>query len=99
MLLTIYKSRRDQNGNVYYAVELSDKGSLIKHGTIAANNVQSLDCRENLKWETVEKELPIREFNRMVKGWEYLGCSWEDIKANLVSGYSQEDKDKFLNKV
>ena len=84
-LLTIYSSRRDKHGNVYYAVRLriNDNGHSIT-GVIGADNIDTLDCREHLHWHIERCELPIREFDYLTKPWEYVGCSWEDIKGSLL---------------
>lgn len=81
--LTIYNSRRDVYGNVYYAVELTDEGRTLGHGLISADNISTIDCRERLLWHIQRQELPIRQYNRMVKDWPYIGCTWNDIEANL----------------
>lgn len=84
--LTVYHSRRDVYGNVYHAITWrdADTGQAVS-GTISADNVSTVDCRENLKWHVSYEELPIRQFNRLTKGWGYLGCTWEDIKQALIT--------------
>ena len=87
-VLTIYNSRRDMYGNVYHAVSLHSQATqpaegATLNGTIAAENVDTRDCREVLDWYIERRELPIREYNRMVKGWPHLGCRWSEIKAHL----------------
>ena len=84
MILKIYNSKRDINGNTYYYLELSKLDTLLSSGTICADNVSTYDCRENLEWEVCRFEIPIREFNRMSKNQPYLGCTWADIKRNLL---------------
>ncbi len=86
-VLTIYHSRRDMYGNVYYAVSLSnDRFDVVARGTIAADNVDTRDCREQLGWHIERVEMPIRDYNRMVKTWPHYGCGWDEIKSNLVKG-------------
>ena len=90
-ILTIYNSRRDIYGNVYHAVSLHSQATppaadAILQGAISADNVSTLDCREKLDWYIERQELPIREYNRMVKGWLHLGCTWPEIKAKLLGG-------------
>ena len=88
-VLTIYNSRRDTFGNVYYAVRLHErKGKAEARGTIGADNVSTIDCREVLDWYIERQELPVREFNRFTKGWPHLGCCWDEIKAALVGSFS-----------
>ena len=84
-VLTIYHSRRDMYGNVYYAVSLAnDRFEVVARGTIAADNVDTRDCRESLGWYTERREMPIRDYNRMVKKWPHYGCTWKEIKRHLV---------------
>lgn len=85
-VLTIYNSRRDMYGNVYYAVSLHSYGGEPVNGTISADNVSTRDCREVLDWYVERQELPIRQFNRATKDWPYFGCGWEDIRRNLEAG-------------
>ena len=82
MLLTIYNSKRDIYGNCYWACKLTHLGTDLSQGTLDANNVQTTRLRE-LGIEYTECELPIREFNRLTKGWQYLGCQWEMIAERL----------------
>lgn len=83
-ILTLYSSRRDLYGNCYYAVEVYTEKGKSARGTINAPNIDTRDCREKLKWWVRPQELPIREFNKFTKGMEYIGCGWDDIKANLL---------------
>lgn len=86
-VLTIYHSRRNMYGNVYYAVSLADANfNVVAHGTIAPNNVDPRDCREHLGWHIERVEMPIREFNRMVKNLPHFGCLWGEIKTHLLKG-------------
>lgn len=82
MLLTIYNSKRDIYGNCYWACKLTHLGTDLSQGTLDANNVQTTRLRE-LGIEYTTQELPIREFNRLTKGWQYLGCQWEMISERL----------------
>lgn len=82
MLVTIYHSKRDINGNRYHAIELSRLGQVLTQGCFAYGYIDFNDLyRKGI--EVTEKELPIREFNRYVKDLPHFGCSWEDIKAGL----------------
>lgn len=85
-ILSIYNSRRDRYGNVYWAVRLTtdDIGTSVV-GTISADNVDTWECREMLHWHIERAELPIREFNKLTKNWDYLGCRWDDIKKCLLT--------------
>lgn len=82
-ILTIYNSKRDTYGNVYYAVSLHDYGGPSVTGLIQPDNVSTRDCRECLDWYIERQELPIRAFNSLTKDWPYLGCTWPEIRAAL----------------
>lgn len=83
-VLTILSSKRDKYGNVYYAVRLQTDWDKVAHGTICADNVSTLDCREVMNWYVDRVSLPIREFNSIVKAMPHIGCTWEEIKNNLL---------------
>lgn len=82
MLVTIYNSKRDYYGNCYWAYEFSDLGKIISKGKIAADNFPTLELRA-MGIEYTHTELPIREFNKLTKNWEYHGCHWEDFKKHM----------------
>ena len=84
-VLTIYNSRRDIYGNCYYAVSLHAHGGDAVNGRIQPDNVSTLDCREALDWYIERRDLPIRQFNAMVKRWPYFGCTWPEIRAKLLA--------------
>jgi len=89
--LTIYNSRADMYGNRYWALLLfnPDTGHEA-HGTISAENVQTQEAREVLKWHITRTELPIREFNRLTKKWPHLGCQWDTMRDLLVQQLESE---------
>lgn len=82
MLITIYHSKRDINGNRYHAIELSRLGQVLTQGCFAYGDINFSDLYSK-GIEVTEKELPIREFNRYVKDLPYLGHRWENIKDGL----------------
>ncbi len=85
-VLTVYNSRRDMYGNVYYAMVLHDgSGKTYGFGTGYAPNLHWSDT-EKLGWYTEKSELPIREFNRMIKKWPHLGSDGKEIIRNLLGG-------------
>ena len=86
----IISSRMDKNGNRYWAVRVYVAGQQTRIGTICANNVASALRHHFGDWDSVrtgctqsEIELPIREFDRLVKGVPHFGCTGEEIAANL----------------
>jgi len=82
MLLTIYNSKRDIYGNTYYACRLTHLDANLAQGTLSAPNINTIHLRE-LGVEVTKQELPIRDFNKLTKGWQYLGCQWEMISERL----------------
>jgi hypothetical protein len=90
-ILTIINSKRDKAGNCYFAVSLDiGKGQYAK-GTMYADNVSTLECREKLHWHIVREELGIRDFNRITKGWRHVGCDWEDVKTRLLAQFQESE--------
>lgn len=83
MLLTIYNSKRDTYGNTCWAFQLTHLGQILASGTVAGNNFSTRDLHEN-GIEYVYQELPVREFNRLTKNWQYAGCKWEDIRQHIM---------------
>jgi hypothetical protein len=88
-ILEIFNSRRDSNGNCYWAFTYTD---VATGKTVSANisggesNISGIRRHLNpevegwdrsIKYSTTE--LPIREFNRLKKDWPYAGCASEDI--------------------
>lgn len=84
MLLTVYNSKPDMYGNRYWAYRLTDFGRTISQGNISANNIDKVELRAN-RIEYTHTELPIREFDKFTKNFEYHGCNWEDIRKHIIS--------------
>ena len=83
MLLTIYSSKRDTYGNTYWAFQLTHFDKILSNGTVAGNNFNTRELREK-GIEYVFQELPVREFDRLTKNWQYAGCKWEDIRQHIM---------------
>ncbi len=99
--VTIYTSKRDMYGNAYGAVEVTD----LKREKTARGNIGSAwqNARSIYRhWDVpgdfdrslifYEKELPIREFNALTKGWPYIGSQPEEMAANLRKALGLKDK-------
>jgi hypothetical protein len=82
-ILEIINSKRDLNGNCYWAfvaVETATGKQCV--GSISGGESNILAARRYLPGVTEPSsnvryscaEMPIREFNRRVKGWPYAGC-------------------------
>jgi hypothetical protein len=89
--LTAYHSKIDRNGNTYWAFTyLCNETGKTACGTVSGgeSNISSIIYEMNGgQWKhpadhafTVV-ELPIREFNRMVKPWKHAGCTGEELCA------------------
>ena len=90
-VMTIHNSRRD--GNCYWAFTMTD-GDKTYSGTISGgdSNIDAIRRYWTVAddWDrsihVVREELPIRQFNAMVKTWPYAGCAPEDIAAAAKAG-------------
>jgi len=84
-ILIIYNSKRDINGNCYWAFRYVDTLSgNVTEGSISGgeSNVTESIKYLNLNWDScwlINKELPIREFNSTTKSWKHAGCLPEEI--------------------
>lgn len=84
MVLTVYNSKPDIYGNRYWAYRLTDFGRTISRGKIDTNSIDREELRVKGS-EYTHIELPIRDFNRFTKNFEYPGCHWEDIRKHIIS--------------
>lgn len=75
---------QDQGASL--AIVATTNRRVVARGTIAADNVNTLECREQLGWHIERVEMPIRDYNRLVKVWPHYGCGWDEIRSNLVKG-------------
>jgi hypothetical protein len=86
-ILTIYSSKPDMYGNSYHAFTFLDIAAdkCVEGDTASADNADGMRRHWNVEndWDrTIDvrrEELPIRQFNRYIKGWEYAGCLPKDI--------------------
>lgn len=82
---THYFSRRDMYGNSYHAFRWTDNetGHTVEGTVPHSSNLEGAiyDLTQgNMNrrtWNSIE--LPIREFNRLTKGWAYARCTGEEI--------------------
>lgn len=81
-ILTIHTSKADVYGNCYHAFTYSERPGGKACSGITGNtcNVDSVPrladgekCWDN--WVVIREILPIRQFNKLVKGWPYAGCT------------------------
>ncbi len=91
ILEAIY-SKRDRNGNCYWAFKYTDTatGKQIV-GTISGgeSNIAAIRRVMGLDFDTCHysvTEMPIREFNRLTKTWAYAGCP-PDALAEYIRGF------------
>lgn len=86
--LKIFSSRTDRNGNKYFAFQFTDFATgRVAQGTISGGD-SNVDCvrlhtGEPGTWDqsilVSREELPIREYDSLVKDWAYAGCPPEEI--------------------
>lgn len=66
MLITLYRSKRDINGNTYFAATLTSLGNVIRAEKLLANNINKEACHRQ-GYDYVEIELGKRDFNTLTK--------------------------------
>ncbi len=90
--LEIINSKADIYGNRYFAFVWTDNetGKSVTADLASSDNVRLSYYSMGLtspELNTVQTEMPIRQFNRFVKGLPYAGCASDDIakfiKLNL----------------
>jgi hypothetical protein len=93
--LACFNSKADAAENCYYAFTWTDNGTgKTVGGKISGgeSNVRGIMFEMNGgSWEPhnvffTTSELPIREFNRAVKGWNYAGCRPADLVEFIKKG-------------
>lgn len=90
-ILSVINSRSDIYGNRYWAMSLRHiSGKMLGAGTVCADNVPWF-ISEGLGWHVERHELPIREFNRVTKGWSHAGCGIGEIVKNLSGKILNEE--------
>lgn len=70
MLVKLLNSKRDRNGNRYWAVSVSDLGNILHCYVLPTNCVSESACHA-LGYEFVRIELSKREFSRLTKDWPH----------------------------
>lgn len=90
-ILTAHYSKRDRNGNCYWALVYRDcaTGKTVT-GTISGgeSNIRATICELGMEYGEVHftvEEHPIRVFNHMVKDYQYVGCHPFQIALNIVA--------------
>jgi len=79
LILEVFNSKRDLNGNRYWAFVLTDAASGKKvAGSLGAamdGGAQHIAGHLGYEWDAIHEntmEMPKREFQAMTKGWPYL---------------------------
>lgn len=94
VIANIINSRRDIYGNCYYAMTVTNTlTGASAHGTISGGESNCTYAIRKLvefyfpetEYQYYTKELPIREYNRLVKDWQYIGCTPEEINKNILN--------------
>ena len=87
LIVNVYNSRADVYGNSYWAMMVTDteSGESVVGilGGSARGNAAHYVRGLGYEWSDIhisETEFPIRQFNRKVKGWPYIGNA-QDIRA------------------
>jgi hypothetical protein len=91
-ILECFNSKRDRNGNCYWAFRWTDTQtgeSVAGQVSGGESNVGSIMYGMGLTCETchhTRTEMGIRDFNRMVKTWPYAGCTKEELAHFVRKG-------------
>lgn len=96
--LECINSKRDRAGNCYWAFRYTDNETGLQVcGTVSGgeSNISGMlrhiatTCKDGMTdWDSVHytrQEMPIREFDRMVKDWPHAGCLPEELAAFVES--------------
>ncbi len=85
----VYNSKRDVYGNRYFAMEYTntETGKVVRGHEVASSSNVEVALRERFPYKEFDVlpvvinriELPIREYNRMVHSWKYIGSSPVEI--------------------
>ena len=93
IIVDVYNSKLDRNGNTYWAYVVTDvrSGNTVtgKLGGSARGVAAGIMRKLGYEWEevhTTEHELPVREFDRLVKSWPYRDSADEVAKAFAAQG-------------
>ena len=98
-VITKLNSRGDMYGNRYWAVQATNlKNDKTTYGKVGANNIDGVarywdvpgDWDRSILFQ--EKELPIRDFNRLTKGWPYIGNNADEIALKLRAALGLKTK-------
>lgn len=89
----IINSKRDLNGNTYWAFSYLDHGTgKSVEATISGGESNITAIRRHLFGDDSEAlnflrvEMPIRQFDKRVKNWPYAACRPEEIAAFIKKG-------------
>lgn len=94
-ILHIMNSKADRYGNRYWAFHYTDcKTGKRVFGTFGGGDsnisiVFNYRAWNNWSWDkihTTRTELPIREFNAIVEGWQDAGCEKDEIADFIRRG-------------
>jgi hypothetical protein len=98
--LEAHRSRRDINGNTYWALRYVDYATGCEVvGTISGGegNINAIRMGFSApgEWdrgiECITVEHGIRDFNRLTKDWPYLGCDPDELRAAIKSKIAEDD--------
>jgi hypothetical protein len=88
-ILQCYNAKADINGNRYWAfrwINTRTGREVVGTDCGGESNVSAIVRAMGLDWSTCRyerREMGIREFNRMTKGWAYAGCCPDALAAYI----------------
>jgi len=85
--IQIFVSRPDICGNTYGAFAYTDHvtGKVVK-GLVGSHGNLACTYRHSDGYLVHETQMPIRQWNRLVKGWDYAGDGCDDTKRWVAEG-------------
>ena len=94
-ILTVYNSKADMYGNRYYSMQVTrtldganGKGTIRGGESNCIYAIQKLAESENVGYYYTIQEMPIREYKRLVRGWDYIGCTEDQIIPNIQKQFN-----------
>jgi hypothetical protein len=94
-VLFVHNSKADIYGNRYYSMSvIRTTDGASAYGTISGGEsnctyaLRKLAESEGVEFTYSIREYPIREYNRIVKGWQYIGCTDDQIISEIQKQFN-----------
>jgi hypothetical protein len=96
-VLTVYHSKRDVYGNCYYGMIINrTSDGNTAWGIISGDDSNCTYAIRTMLGDSREFvfnniELPKRQFNRLTANWKYIGCTPDEINANVLNQWNNPE--------